>query len=172
MEKEKALEKFLPLVVGLLTGSTKASKDKKAIVKEGKRFHQQTSGETINNQPPRIGWAKGNKDMPREDGASEFVGKPDANAVISQKDEERRIRRLGAAADKTANAPANGDLRLRWESGGYESDALHSGSSKDKEKGDVEDPADEHVDEPFEEEDLESKNDKAFAKLLKLIEEA
>ena len=171
MEKEKALEKFLPLVVGLL-GSTKASKDKKAIVKEGKRFHQQTSGETINNQPPRIGWAKGNKDIPREDGASEFVGKPDANAVISQKDEERRIRRLGAAADKTANAPANGDLRLRWESGGYESDALHSGSSKDKEKGDVEDPADEHVDEPFEEEDLESKNDKAFAKLLKLIEEA
>ena len=150
-----------------------------------KHFRQQTSGETINSQPPRIDWARGNKEMPREDGQSEFDGKPDPNAAISQNDEERRIRRLVSAEDKTANAPANGDLRLRWESGGFQSDALHQGSAKDKERGDVEDPEDKNVDNPFEEEDFESKNypfaeeedfesknDKAFTKLLKEIEDS
>ena len=47
-----------------------------------KRFRQQNSGETINSQVPRIDWAEGNKEMPREDGASEFNSKPDKNAVV------------------------------------------------------------------------------------------
>jgi hypothetical protein len=186
MEKDKPIEKFLPLLVGLITGSNKASKEKKAIVKaastemagfinwvriemrkdNNKHFRQQTSGETINNQPPRIDWAKGNKEMPREDGVSEFDEKPNKHAAISQKDEERRIRRLGTTDDKNDDAPANGDLRLRWESGGYESDALHNGSSKDKERGDVEDPEDEHEDDEF------ITTNKSLLRMIKTIEES
>ena len=197
MEKDKPIEKFLPLLVGLLTGSTKASKEKKAIVKDAstemaeflnwvkmemrkddkKHFRQQTSGETINNQPPRIDWAKGNKEMPREDGVSEFDGKPNANAAISQKDEERRIRRLNDSDDKKDDepkstgsaslaAPAGLNIRLAWESGGYESDALRSGSSKDKERGDVEDPEDEHEDDEF------ITTNKSLLRMIKTIEES
>ena len=183
MEKTNPIQKFLPLLVQILPmimGSKKASKENKAIVKNtstnmaellnwvrlemrkdnDKHFHQQSSGETINNQPPRIDWAKGNKKMPREDGMSEFDGKPDADAAISQKDEERRIRRLKDSDDKADDepkstgaasqaAPAGLNIQLGWESGGGESDALHRGSSKDKEKGEVEDPNDEHGDEEF-----------------------
>ena len=168
MEKETVLEKFLPMLIGLL-GSTKASSN-------NKHFHQQTSGETINNQPPRIDWAKGNKEMPREDGVSEFDGKPNANAAISQKDEERRIRRLNDSDDKKDDepkgtgaasqaAPAGLNIRLAWESGGHESDALRSGSSKDKEKGEVEDPADEHSDEEF-------ISNKTLKRMIKAIDES
>ena len=143
---------------------------------DGKHFRHQTSGETINNQLPRIDWARGNKEMPREDGVSEFDGKPNANAAISQKDEERRIRRLNDSDDKKDDepkatgaasqaAPAGLNIRLAWESGGHESDALRSGSSKDKEKGEVEDPADEHSDEEF-------ISNKTLKRMIKAIDES
>ena len=61
---------------------------------DGKHFRQQTSGETINNQSPRIHWKKGNKEMPKEDGYSEFDSKPDKMAAIEQDDQNRKIKQL------------------------------------------------------------------------------
>ena len=70
-------------------------------------FRQQTSGETINRQPPRICWYNDteNKEIPNEDNPVEFEAEPDEQAATSQKDEERRIRRLQENEDKKDNEP-------------------------------------------------------------------
>ena len=125
---------------------------------DGKHFRQQTSGETINEQPPRIDWKKGNKEMPREDGYGEYDAKPDKMAAIEQDNETKRIKRLDDEKDDEepkdtggANqaAPAGLTVQLAWESGGVESDELYRGGDKDKDQGEVEDPEDEHEDEQF-----------------------
>ena len=41
--------------------------------------------------------------------------------------------------DKRPLVPQSLNIQLRWESGGYESDALHRGASKDKRRGRVND---------------------------------
>ena len=142
----------------------------KMEMRKEKRFRQQTSGETINNQPPRIDWARGNKELEHEDNPVEFDAEPDEQAATSQKDEERRIRRLQENEDKKDNepqgtgtasmaAPAGLNISLsEWESG-PSSDELMGGSDKDKEHGELQDPDDEHEDEDFLEElikDLDS----------------
>ena len=146
-----------------------------------KRFRQQTSGETINNQPPRIDWAEGNKELNKEENPVKFEAKPNPNAAISQKDEERRIRRLNDSDDKkdeepkatgaaSQAAPAGLNIRLSaWGSGGNETDALAQGGSKDKERGDVEDPEDEHRDEEFEPEDKDTMNKRIYQEFVKMI---
>ena len=129
------------------------------LSKENKKhFRQQTSAETINEQPPRIDWKKGNKEMPREDGYSEYDAKPDKMAAIEQDNETRRIKRLDDEKDDEEpkdtgsagqTAPAGLTVQLGWESGGSEVDELHRSGDKDKTKGEVEDPEDEHEDEEF-----------------------
>ena len=123
-----------------------------------KHFRQQTSAETINEQPPRIDWKKGNKEMPREDGYSEYDAKPDKMAAIEQDNETKRIKQLDDEddADKPKDtgsagqaAPAGLTVQLAWESGGVESDELYRGGDKDKDQGEIEDPDDEHEDEKF-----------------------
>ena len=124
------------------------------------QFHQQTSGDSINPQPPRIDWqeSKNNKATTEEDNSvSEFDSKPDKAAATTQKDEERRIRMLDDKADKKDNAaastgsaaqaaPAGLNIRLSaWESSGS-SDELKQGSDKDKKQGEVEE-LDEETDE-------------------------
>ena len=124
-----------------------------------KHFRQQTSGETINNQPPRIDWKKGNKEMPKEDGYSEYDAKPDKMAAIEQDDQNKKIKRLDDEKDSedpkdTGSAgqasPAGLTVQLGWESGGDEADELHRGGGKDKlSEEPVEDPEDEHQDDDF-----------------------
>ena len=123
-----------------------------------KHFRQQTSGDTINEQPPRIDWKKGNKEMPREDGYSEYDAKTDKMAAIEQDNETKRIKQLDDEddADKPKDtgsagqaAPAGLTVQLAWESGGVESDELHRGGDKDKKQGEVEDPDDEHDKDKF-----------------------
>ena len=126
-------------------------------------FRQQTSGETINSQPPRIGWYHDteNKEIPNEDNPVEFDAKPDKTTATRQKDEERRIRMLDDKDDKKDSeptstgsaaqaAPAGLNIRLsNWESGA-ESDELKQGGDKDKKQGEVEDLDEEVEDTPFE----------------------
>ena len=126
---------------------------------DGKHFRQQTSGETINNQTPRIHWKKGNKEMPREDGYSEFDAEPDKMAVIEQDDQTKKIKRLDDKKDSedpkdTGSAgqasPAGLTVQLGWESGGDEADELHRGGGKDKlSEEPIEDPEDEHDKDDF-----------------------
>ena len=122
-------------------------------------FHQQGSGESINDQPPRIDWKKKDVDIPEDkDEVLEFDAEPDDQADVTQNGETERIKELddedenekptdtGSAGDA---APAGVNVQLAYESGGYESDALHEGGSKDLEQGEVIDPEDEHEEEEF-----------------------
>lgn len=124
--------------------------------KTPKGFYQQTSGETINSQPPRIEWAKDTKDMNEENNPVEFKGHPDKGAADRQKNEERRIKSLDDAEDKqdsepsytgSANAarPAGLNIKLAWESG-PESDELSRGGDKDEDQGEVVDDEKESTD--------------------------
>ena len=122
-------------------------------------FRQQGSGESINDQPPRIDWKKKDVDIPEDkDEVLEFDAEPDDQADVTQNGETERIKELddeeenekpkdtGAAGDA---APAGVNVQLAYESGGYEADALRQGGSKDLEQEDVDDPADEHENEEF-----------------------
>lgn len=120
-----------------------------------KRFTRQTSGETINEQIPRIDWKKEEDKNPVE-----FDAEPDDQADIKQNDETNRIKALddnqGEDDDKpkdtgTASlaSPAGLTVNLAWESGGYQSDELLTGGDKDKKQGEIEDPEDKHSDEEF-----------------------
>lgn len=113
-------------------------------------FHQQTSGETINNQPPRIDWARDkhklkveaeNSSLEENKNPVEFDAKPDKTAAQQQKDEARRIRGLDDSDDKRPNAPPSVNIQLGWESGGYASDELSTGGDKDKKQGKIKDTA-------------------------------
>ena len=129
---------------------------------DNKHFRQQTSGETINSQPPRLDWKKGNREVTENNNEpSEFEGHPDDQAAISQNNTTRRIKHLDDEDESdrpkdtgsaSVAAPAGVNIKLAWESGGIESDELYQGGDKDKEQGQVEELEDEHEDEDFVEE--------------------
>ena len=145
-------------------------------------FRQQNSGESINDQPPRIDWKKKDMDIPEDkDDVLEFDAETDKQADVTQNGETERIKQLDdeeendkpkdtGRSDMASPAGVNVQLAMPfgsaerqrrkkqgvtvqlampYESGGYESDALRQGASKDLEQGDVDDPADEHDDEEF-----------------------
>ena len=126
--------------------------------KTPKGFTQQTSGETINNQPPRIEWQDqsiADDNTNEEKNPTEFKGHPDKGAADRQKNEERRIRSLNDSSDKqdsepsyTGSAgmarPAGLNIRLAWGSG-PEVDELARGGDLDEEQGEITDPNDPHV---------------------------
>tara|TARA_R110000824_G_scaffold151772_1_gene322786 strand:- start:238 stop:1512 length:1275 start_codon:yes stop_codon:yes gene_type:complete len=117
-----------------------------------KHFRQQTSGETINSQPPRLDWKKGNREITETtNNPSEFEGHPDKQAAISQNNTTRRIKQLDDEDESdrpkdtgsaSVAAPAGVNIKLAWESGGIESDELHRGGDKDKLQGHVIDSKD------------------------------
>jgi hypothetical protein len=125
--------------------------------KTPKGFTQQTSGETINNQPPRIEWQDqsiADDNTNEEKNPTEFKGHPDKGAADRQKNEERRIRSLDDSSDKqdseptytgSANIarPAGLNIRLAWGSG-PEVDELSRGGDLDEKQGDIKDPNDPH----------------------------
>ena len=129
---------------------------------DNKHFRQQTSGETINSQPPRLDWKKGNREVTENNNEpSEFEGHPDDQAAISQNNTTRRIKHLDDEDESdrpkdtgsaSVAAPAGVNIKLAWVSGGIESDELYQGGDKDKEQGQVEELEDEHEDEDFVEE--------------------
>ena len=106
-----------------------------------KKFKQQTSGEDINPQTKKI-----------EGGRNpvEFDAKLDGRVVDEQKDIEKKIRMLDDNEDSRDSrskdtgassqaAPAGLEVQLgNWESGGYQSDSLKQGASKDKKQGELE----------------------------------
>jgi hypothetical protein len=117
-----------------------------------KHFRQQTSGETINSQPPRLDWKKGNREITETtNNPSEFEGHPDKQAAISQNNTTRRIKQLDDEDESdrpkdtgsaSVAAPAGVNIKLAWESGGIEADELHRGGDKDKLQGHVIDSKD------------------------------
>jgi len=124
-------------------------------------FHQQHSGETINSQPPRLDWKKKDVDIPEDkDEVLEFDAETDKQADVTQNGETERIKQLDdeeendkpkdtGRSDMASPAGVDVQLAMPYESGGYESDALRQGASKDLEQGEVIDPEDEHDDEEF-----------------------
>ena len=117
-----------------------------------KQFNQQTSGETINSQPPRIDWKKGIKEMPNENNPVEFQGHSDKQAAISQNNETRRIKQLDDEDESDRPKDTGININLAWESGGLESDALRRGGTKDKGRGQVEELDEETENKDFVEE--------------------
>jgi hypothetical protein len=117
-----------------------------------KQFNQQTSGETINYQPPRIDWKKGIKEMPNENNPVEFQGHSDKQAAISQNNETRRIKQLDDEDESDRPKDTGININLAWESGGLESDALRRGGTKDKGRGQVEELDEETENKDFVEE--------------------
>jgi len=136
-----------------------------ATPKKG-NFTQQNSGETINNQPPRVDWKKKDDDIPDDkDDVMEFDAETDKQAAVAQNMETDRIKQLDDDDESEKpkdtgrsgeTAPAGVDVQLAYESGGYQSDSLHQGSDKDLEQGDVDDPEDKNKDDEFVENFLKS----------------
>ena len=134
----------------------------KELKKGDIKFTQQTSGETINNQPPRIDWAKKQENESDDgiDDVTEFDAKPDKNVVIEQKDMERKIRNLDDNEDIKDNkpdekgdaniaAPAGLNIQLEYGSGS-ERGALVTGGARDTTRGVVEELDEETEELPFE----------------------
>ena len=155
-----------------------------AIPQKG-NFRQQKSGETINSQPPRLlngqNFYQKDDELPEDkDAVVEFDSEPDDTTAVEQNRETDRIKELYDDEEKDRPNDTGGtdmaspegitgvspNIRLavpHSERGtGYESDALHQGGSKDKERGQVDDPSDVHEDEEFV---------KSFIEELELVKE-
>ena len=129
--------------------------------KTPKGFTQQTSGETINNQPPRIEWQEqsiADDNANEEKKPTEFKAYPDKGAATSQKDEEKRIRELD---EKQNSEPSDTNIKLAWESG-LGSDKLARGGDLDKTQGDITDPSDQHAAAKYIQEQKEKIHNHAF----------
>ena len=116
-----------------------------------KRFRQQTSGETINEQIPRIDWKKDkeeNNELTTYENPVEFEAEPDDKSDLKQNDETNRIKTLDDnkkkddeepkdAGNASLTAPGGLNVQLAMPSAGIEYDALHQGGAKDLKRGKV-----------------------------------
>ena len=122
-KKKSGIERLASFVRGN-SPSKKMVKDftsfaKEQLTKDEIKFRQQTSGEDINPQTKKIeGWRN----------PVEFDAEPDKDAAVEQKDVEQKIRSID---DK------DNTIQLRWGSGGYTTDALHTGGEKDDRRGKI-----------------------------------
>mgnify|MGYP003660086363 CR=1 FL=1 len=75
----------------------------------GSRFTQQSSGTSINDQPPRIDWKKKKEESPEEINVepSEFDAEPDKQAALKQNDEIKRIKQLDDSQDDKGDDPSD-----------------------------------------------------------------
>mgnify|MGYP003651648491 FL=1 len=78
----------------------------KELKKGDVQFTQQTSGTSINNQPPRIDWSKKNDTdgIDDVDESVEFHSEPDKDAAIEQKDTNSKIHNLEHPEDIKKNS--------------------------------------------------------------------
>ena len=123
------------------------------------------------HRPLRIDWKKDEAIPEDKDDVVEFDSDPEKHTDIAQNVESQRVKILDEDKGKDKDSKETGDAGIedsitsrgsemlkdhpRAMPGGlrggtaYLDDALHRGGAKDKERGQVDDPSDEHEDEEF-----------------------